>query len=326
MIVCTARNQIESTLYQTLCQCLCIFYNVLAVFLEFRLHCFAEANSLTSNHVHQWPTLCARENSLVDFLCQFFIVAENQTATRATQRLVGCGGGNICIRNWRWMHACCNQTGNVCHVNHQICSNRLCNFCQLREINDSWICTCTCNNHLRLVFLCQSSYLVIINGFIIAQTIGNEVEILTGNIDRRTVCQMSAVCQTHAQYGITWLQQSKIYSGVCLRTRVRLYICKLCTEQLLCTVNGNFFYNVNIFASAVVPLMRQTFCILIGENRTHCCHNSRRNNIFTGNQFEISSLSFQFFFHCCTYFRIVLSNESDGIHHILIHSGNPPFF
>ena len=165
------------------------------------------------------------------------------------------------------MNACGNQTGDVSHVYHEVCSYRLCDLGQTLEVDDAGICTCTGNDQLRLDFLCQSLGTVVVDIFIIAQFIGNEVEVLAGDVDRRTVCQVAAVCQAHAHNRIARLEQCEVYGSVCLCTGVGLYIGILGTEQLAGTFDSDLLYYVYIFAAAVVPLVGQTFCILVGEGR-----------------------------------------------------------
>ena len=42
-----------------------------------------------------------------------------------------------------------NQTGNVCHIYHEVCIYALCDFCECREINRSGISRSAGQDHLR---------------------------------------------------------------------------------------------------------------------------------------------------------------------------------
>ena len=136
------------------------------------------------------------------------------------------------------------------------------------------------------------------------------------------MCQVAAVCQAHAHNRIARLEQCEVYSSVCLCTGMGLYIGILGTEQLAGTFDSDLLYYVYIFAAAVVPLVGQTFCILVGEGRTHSSHNCRRNQILAGNQFQIPTLATQLLIHCLSDFRIELGNKTNGVHHICVHGKN----
>ena len=324
MVVCAAGYQTETTLGQTVSQSGCVCNNGLAVGLEFRFQRLAEADSLCSDHVHQRTALCAGEYCLVDLLCQFLVVGEDQTASRSTEGLMGGGGGDVSIRHRRRVNACGNQTGDVRHVYHQICAHRLCDLGQALEVDDAGICACAGNDQFRLDFLCQSLGTVVVDVLVIAQLIGNEVEVLAGDVDRRTVGQVTAVRQAHAHYGIARLEQCKVYGGVCLCAGVGLYIGILCAEQLAGTLNGDFLNHVNIFAAAVVALVGQTLCVLVGEGRTHRCHNCRRNQVLAGDQLQVAALATQLLIHCLSNFRVELGYKTNGVHHILVHGKKTP--
>ena len=181
VVVRTAGNQTESTLHQSVSQCGGVGNNGLAVGLELRLQCFAEADSLCCDDVHQRAALCAGEDCLVDLLCQLFVVGEDQTASRATECLMGGGSGDVGIGYRRRVNTCGYQTGDVRHVYHEVCADRLCNLRQALEVDDAGICAGTGNDQLRLDFLCQSLGTVVVDILIIAQLVGNEVEVLAGD-------------------------------------------------------------------------------------------------------------------------------------------------
>ena len=143
---------------------------------------------------------------------------------------MGGGSGDVGIGYRRRVNACGYQTGDVRHVYHEVCADRLCNLRQALEVDDAGICAGTGNDQLRLDFLCQSLGTVVVDVLIIAQLVGNEVEVLAGDVDRRAVGQVAAVRQTHAHYGIARLEQCEVYGSVCLCAGVGLYVGILCAE------------------------------------------------------------------------------------------------
>ena len=72
-----------------------------------------------------------------------------------------------------------NKPCNVCHVYHKHCANLIRNLTETFEINCSRICRCTSYDHLRLAFLRNAEYLIIINKTIIINTVRYDIEILT---------------------------------------------------------------------------------------------------------------------------------------------------
>ncbi len=97
--------------------------------------------------------------------------------------------------------------------------------------------------------------------------------------------------QVHAQHRVAGLDKRKINRHVGLRTRVRLYVGVLRAEELFRPLNGQVFHLVHALAAAIVALAGITLGVFIGENRSHGRHNSRRDQILRGDQFNISSLT-----------------------------------
>ena len=74
-----------------------------------------------------------------------------------------------------------------------------------------------------------------------------------------------------------------------------LYIDMFSAEKFLCPVNGQLFYFVYEFASAVVSLTRIAFGVFIGEHAALGFHDCVAYDIFRSNHFQLVSLSVQFF-------------------------------
>ena len=129
--------------------------------------------------MHKRTALCTGEDSLVNLLCKFF-TAEDKTATRTTESFVCCCCNELTIRNRVRMNACGNKTCDVSHINHKICAYCVGNLTELCKINNSWVCRRTCNNHLRLAFLCNFKNLIIVNSVRFGiNTVWNKIEVFT---------------------------------------------------------------------------------------------------------------------------------------------------
>ena len=151
------------------------------------------------------------------------------------------------------------------------------------------------------------------------------MKIGAGHVYRRAVGQMAAVGQVHAQHRVAGLDKRKINRHVGLRARVRLYVGVLRAEELFRPLNGQVFHLVHALAAAIVALAGITLGVFIGENRSHGRHDSRRDQILRGDQFNISSLAGQLFLHGTAQFRVIFGHKANGVQHICIH-GNRPFF
>ena len=73
------------------------------------------------------------------------------------------------------MESCCNQPCDVSHVNHEKCAHFVCDFLEGLEVDGARVCRCTGYDELRLVLLGHISHVVIVDSFVLTQTVSNEV-------------------------------------------------------------------------------------------------------------------------------------------------------
>ena len=150
--------------------------------------------------------------------------------------------------------------------------------------------------------------------------------VFTGHIHRRTVGQVTTLRKVHAHDGIAQLQQGKIHGKVGLCAGMGLDVGVLCPVQLAGTLDGNILHLVHIDAAAVVALAGQTFGILVGQDAAHGCHDSRGNDVLAGNQLDVLALTGQLAVHCRCQFRIDRVDQTDGVHHFIVHNFYPSQF
>ena len=212
------------------------------------------------------------------------------------------------------MQTSCNQTGDMCHIDHQVSADLISNLSELGKIDGTRISRRTGNNQFGFMLLCQLHQVVIVNSAgLRIDAIRDDIEILTRDIDLGTMGQMSAFIQVHAQDGITRLEQRKVNGDICLSARMRLDICVFSAEQLTGTFSGDFFHDIDAFTAAVISSSGVTFSVFIGQDTAHSGHDSRGDNIFTGDQFNIAALSGELFLHRGSDFRVSFANEADRI-------------
>jgi len=202
------------------------------------------------------------------------------------------------------MKSGCHKTCDVSHIYHKYCANFVRYFTEFLEINGSGISTCTCDNHFGLALQCDFTKLVVIDESVIIYTVRYDVEIFTGNVNRASVCQMSAVVKVHTHDGISGVTYCKLNGKVSLCSGMRLYVSIICSEQFLCSLDGKSFYYVYAIASAVVSLSGITFRIFIGQNASHGCHNRFAYPVLGSNQLDMAVLTLLFIYNGLRNFRI----------------------
>ena len=89
VIVCSTGYDLNSTIHQSLAECLCVVNNILLVNLKFQPQCLLEADCLGPDHMHQWSALNTREDCFVKvILVRNFLTAQNPF--RLSVRAVSC--------------------------------------------------------------------------------------------------------------------------------------------------------------------------------------------------------------------------------------------
>ena len=88
VIVGATGNEVESPGLDRCGEGIGIVDHLLCIGLEFRSQRFAEGHGLGGDDMHQRPALQAGEDRRVDLLGDFFVVAQDEAATRSAQGLV----------------------------------------------------------------------------------------------------------------------------------------------------------------------------------------------------------------------------------------------
>ena len=230
VVVRAAGDETEPFFYQFLRQDLGVFHDLLRVSLEFRLQRLPKADGLGGDDVLQRAALSAGEHGGIDLLVDGLIVAEDQAAPGTAKGLVGSGGHHVRIGNRGGVKPSRHQTGDVGHVHHEISAHGIGHLPELGEVDDPGIGGGTGNDDLGLAGLGGLQQRVIVDGLILAQTVGHDMEILAGDIDGAAVAQVAAVGQIHAQNGVPRLRQCEEGRQIGVSTGVGLNIGILAAE------------------------------------------------------------------------------------------------
>ena len=149
-------------------------------------------------------------------------------------------------------------------------------------------------DHLRLMFVGEALQFVIVDPLIfLADTIGDDVEPLSGEVDLRTMGQVSTLRQRHRKHGVARFRECLIDRDIGACSRVWLEVGVLCTEELFRTCIADLLCDVDDFAATVIALAGITLGVLVGESRTECSEHRWRCEVLTRDQLEVRPLSLQ---------------------------------
>ena len=146
--------------------------DALLVRLEFRLERLAEADRLGGDDMLERAALCAGEDGLVKLLCQFLIVRQNDAAARTAQRLVRGGGDDIRVGNRTLVQTGSHQTGNVRHVNEQVCADLVCDFSEFFKVDGARVRGRTGDDHLRLFLFRKGTERIVVDEAVLIHAVG----------------------------------------------------------------------------------------------------------------------------------------------------------
>ena len=181
------------------------------------------------------------------------------------------------------------------------------------------------DNHLGPVLFGEGADLVVIDIPVFVQAVGHHPVMLARKVDGRTVGEMAAVGEVHAQDRVADVAEREIDRLIGLCARVGLHIGMLGAKQLAGTAAGDLLDNIDTLAAAVVALAGVALSILVGQNRPHRREDRGGDDVFARNQFDIAALAFKLLLHGGADFWIAGADKADGVHHLLVHKILSPF-
>ena len=159
------------------------------------------------------------------------------------------------------------QSGNMGHIDHEICPTAVGRLTEFLEIDNPGISRCSRNNQFGLDLFGHSDQSVIVDGLgFSAHLITVDFIQHTRKVDRMPVGQMTTVRQVHPHNFITRFQNREIDRHIGLRAGMRLDVGVVGLEKLYCPLAGEVFGHVDKFTTAVVPFTRIALGVLIGHN------------------------------------------------------------
>src|SRR5262245_2229175 len=120
---------------------------------------------------------------------------------------MSCGRNEIAMRDGRRMKSGSNQTGNMGNVGSHQCFDGAADCSYTLEVYDARVGACAADDHLRLMFVRQFFERVIIYRLsLFIDSIGCDVEVLAGEVERVTMREVSPVREIHAENSISRLK------------------------------------------------------------------------------------------------------------------------
>ena len=154
----------------------------------------------------------------------------------------------------------------------------------------------------------QRFHLVVIDGFLGIEAVGDDLEPFSGHVQRHAVRQVAAFGEAHAHDRVARLGKSHQHRLVGLRARIWLHVRRVIVliriEQFLQAVDGDLLGNIDMLATTVVALAGVAFGILVGQLRTLRRHDGVADVVLGGNQLDVLFLAAILIFNRLPQFRI----------------------
>ena len=167
------------------------------------------------------------------------------------------------------------------------------------KVDDPGIGAAAGDDHFGLVLGGEARQFVVIDDLVFAaDSVGDDLVGLAGEVERMAVGEVSAVREIHAEDGVAGLEDRGVGGLIGLRTGVGLHVGVLGVEELFGAVAGEVLDDVGEFAAAVVALAGVAFGVLVGEDAAGGFEDGFGGEIFAGDQFEAGVLAIGFVLNC----------------------------
>ena len=125
--------------------------------------------------------------------------------------------------------------------------------------------------------------------------------------------EVAAVVQIHAQHRVPHVAQGLVDGVVGRSAAVGLDVHMVRPEEGLGPVPGDVFHHVHALAAAIVPLAGVAFGVLVGEHGGRRGQHSLADEVFRGDELDVSALAVILRFHGVAHLGILLDQEINDI-------------
>ena len=303
----SVRDELIAELLELLLKSLGVLDNLLLVLLKLWGINLLESNSQGSDSVVVWSTLVTWEDGEVDLVLKIVhdvlaglvlgadtLAEEDHGTTWSTERLVGGGGDNISVLEWRWDDTSGNETGDVSHVDHEVSTDGVGDLPHALVVDEAAVCRGTGNENLRSVHLS-----VLLEGIIVddagllVETVweGLEVGRDSGNLAGSglvTVGQVSTVWKVKTHESLMWPHDGLVDlevgwgSGQGLDVNAPLGWVEV--ECLQGTSLAGQLNGVDVLVATVVSSTWVTLRVLVGHWGSQCIENGGGGDVLGGDE------------------------------------------
>ena len=163
-----------------------------------------------------------------------------------------------------------NQTGRVRHVHHKNGAYLVCYATDTSVVPLAAVSTRAGNDEFGLMRASFELEVIVIHATrFFVEVIAYSVEHQTGEINGRTMTEVTAVTEVKTHEGIAGFEASHEHRHVRLRAAVRLHIHILRVVELLQALAGDVLGDIDNLATAVVAVTGVTLGVLVGQHAAH---------------------------------------------------------
>ena len=218
--------------------------------------------------------------------------AQNHSAARTTQGLVGCGGDEVAVGNRTGVLADGDQACGVGHVRHQQGAAFPSDLTHSPEVDFAGIGAGSGHDEPGPVLLGQFSQGVVVDRFrVLPDSVGNESIHPAGEVQRVAMGEVPPVRQVHAENGLPGLQGRHVHRYVGLGSGMRLHVGMFGAEKLPGPVDGQLLHHVGKLAAPIVTATGVALRVLVGEHAAGGLQDGLAHEILRGNEFQLVGLT-----------------------------------
>ena len=261
-----ARDDGDAPLHERIGEATRIGQNLGCVGLERGLERFAQADRLGCDRVEDHAALHAGEDRAVQLAGERRVIGEDDAAACTAQVLVGGRRGDVGVGQGARMCAPGDQPGEVSHIGKQGGADRIGDRAEAGEVDRAGIGRAAADDELGPVLVCQALDLAHVDEARSIGAVADRVEPLAGQVRRRTVAQMAASIERHAQYRVARLEQREEDRLVGLAARMGLDVGEGAAKEQLGALDGEGLDLIGELGAAVVSRAGPAFDGFVGDD------------------------------------------------------------
>ncbi len=271
--------------------------NLFLVGSEFGFESFAKADGFGGDDMHERAALGSGKYGRVN-LFGVLGLTENQSATGATEGLVGGRGDEVGMGDGRGVNPGGDKSGDVGNVGEEESTDGAGNLTHAGKVDCTGVGGGTNGDHFRFFSDGGGGNLVVVDPtrFGIDAVIDNLIQ-FSAEIHRVTVGEVTPVGEIHGENPVAWLEGCEVDSSIGLTAGMGLNIGMVGPEEFLCPFDGEHLGLVDGVTASIIPFGGIAFGIFVREDRSSNLHHGGVGEIFGGNQLEVALLPGEFLAH-----------------------------